>query len=192
MFDIGFSEILAVGAVALVVIGPERMPGVARTAGALFGRAQRYVNDLKADIQKEMDLDELKNIKSTFNDAAKSFEQSVIQAQKQLDATARELNQSVAAQAPTPIDPSLAQSGEKGEPGAALPHENTDDLVEIPVTVSLMQSEADPEVLRRREAAAYQAPAPAAAAVETEDPAIQMDFWSGPTPVRGPSATSGA
>ncbi|MCJ7838764.1 MAG: twin-arginine translocase TatA/TatE family subunit, partial [Burkholderiales bacterium] len=119
---------MAVGAVALVVIGPERMPGVARTAGALFGRAQRYVNELKADIQNEVDLEELKNIKSTFNDAAKSFEQSVIQAQEQLDATARSLNQSVTAQASTPVDPSLAQAGEKGEASAVLPYENADDL----------------------------------------------------------------
>lgn len=194
---------MAVGAVALVVIGPERMPGVARTAGALFGRAQRYVNELKADIQNEVDLEELKNIKSTFNDAAKSFEQSVIQAQEQLDATARSLNQSVTAQASTPVDPSLAQAGEKGEASAVLPYENADDLVEIPVTVSLMQSEVDPEELRRVEASFYHAPSPdehplaqtgetGETAAETEDPAVQMDFWLGPTPARGPSATPGA
>jgi sec-independent protein translocase protein TatB len=184
---------MAVGAVALVVIGPERMPGVARTAGALFGRAQRYVNELKADIQNEVNLEELKNVKSTIDDAARSFEQSVIKAQQQLDATARSLNQSVTAQAPTSVDLSLAQAGENGEATAALPDENADDLVEIPVTVSLMQSEVvDAEELRRIEASFYHAPEPADPAVETEDPAVQMDFWLGPTPVRSPSATPGA
>ena len=52
MFDIGFSELVVVALVALIVIGPERLPRVARTAGALLGRAQRYINDVKADIQR--------------------------------------------------------------------------------------------------------------------------------------------
>ncbi|MBE0627085.1 MAG: twin-arginine translocase subunit TatB [Burkholderiales bacterium] len=193
MFDIGFSEMMLVGIVALVVIGPERMPGVARTAGALFGRAQRYVGELKADIQKQVDLEELKNIKSTFDDAARSFEQSVIQAQEQLDASARSLNPGVAAQAPTPVDPSsIAQSGDIGEASAALPCEDAEELVQIPVTVSLMHSEVDPEELRRIEATFYQAPEPAAAADETQDTTVQMDFWLGATPVHGPSAAPGA
>jgi sec-independent protein translocase protein TatB len=85
-----------------VVIGPERMPGVARTAGALFGRAQRYLNALKADIQSEVDLEEFKRIKSTFYDAAKSIEHSVSQVKQELDATAESLNQSIAAQSETP------------------------------------------------------------------------------------------
>ena len=60
MFDIGFSELLVIAVVALIVIGPERLPKVARTLGAMLGRMQRYVNDVKADIQREMELDELK------------------------------------------------------------------------------------------------------------------------------------
>ena len=59
MFDIGFSELLVIAVVALIVIGPERLPKVARTLGHLFGRMQRYVNDVKADISREMELDEL-------------------------------------------------------------------------------------------------------------------------------------
>ena len=102
MFDVGFSELLVIGVVGLVVIGPERMPGVARTAGALFGRAQRYINALKADIQNEVDLEEFKRIKSTFYDAAKSIEHSVSQVKQELDATAESLNQSIAAQSETP------------------------------------------------------------------------------------------
>ena len=102
MFDVGFSELLVIAAVGLVVIGPERMPGVARTAGALFGRAQRYLNALKADIQTEVDLEEFKRIKATFYDAAKSIEHSVSQVKQELNATAESLNESIAAQSETP------------------------------------------------------------------------------------------
>jgi len=96
MFDIGFSELIVIALVALIVIGPERLPRVARTLGALLGRAQRYVNDVKADIQREVDLDELKNLKSTFEDAAKSVEQSVNQVGQELQAEGESLNQSIA------------------------------------------------------------------------------------------------
>ena len=77
MFDIGFSELMVIGIVALIVIGPERLPKVARTMGHLFGRMQRYVNDVKADISREMELDELKKLQSSLQDSARSFEQSV-------------------------------------------------------------------------------------------------------------------
>lgn len=102
MFDVGFSEMMVIGVVALVVIGPERMPGVARTVGALFGRAQRYVNKLKADIQSELDQDEFDRIKSTFYDAAKSIEHSVRQATKEFNTTTESLNASITAQSETP------------------------------------------------------------------------------------------
>jgi len=77
MFDIGFSELLVIGIVALVVIGPERLPKVARTLGHLLGRAQRYVNDVKADINREMQLDELKKLQSQVTESARSLEDSV-------------------------------------------------------------------------------------------------------------------
>jgi len=77
MFDIGFSELLVIAIVALIVIGPERLPKVARTLGHLFGRMQRYVNDVKADISREMELDELKKMQSSMEDAARSFQSSV-------------------------------------------------------------------------------------------------------------------
>ena len=102
MFDVGFSELFVIAVVALVVIGPERMPGAARTAGALFGRARRYINALKADIQNEVDLEEFNRIKSTFYDAAKSIEHSASQVKEELDATAELLNESIAAQSEAP------------------------------------------------------------------------------------------
>ena len=77
MFDIGFSEIVVIAVVALIVIGPERLPKVARTLGHMFGRLQRYVNDVKADINREMELDELRKLKSEVQAAASEFEQSV-------------------------------------------------------------------------------------------------------------------
>lgn len=77
MFDIGFSEILVIAVVALIVIGPERLPGFARTLGHLFGRMQRYVNDVKADIRREIELDELKKFKQEVENSARSLEQSV-------------------------------------------------------------------------------------------------------------------
>ena len=63
MFDIGFSELMVIGLVALIVIGPERLPRVARTLGHLAGRLQRYVADVKADINREVELDELRKMK---------------------------------------------------------------------------------------------------------------------------------
>ena len=77
MFDIGFSELLVIAIVALIVIGPQQLPRVARTLGHLFGRMQRYVNDVKADITREMELDELKKMRASMEDAASSFRSTV-------------------------------------------------------------------------------------------------------------------
>ena len=77
MLDIGFSELVVIGVVALIVIGPERLPRVARTAGHLLGRFQRYVAEVKADIGREMELAELKKLQTSVEDAARSIEQSV-------------------------------------------------------------------------------------------------------------------
>ena len=77
MFDIGFSELMVIGIVALLVIGPEKLPKVARTLGHLLGRAQRYVNDVKSDINREMQLDELKKLQTQVADSARSLEDSV-------------------------------------------------------------------------------------------------------------------
>jgi sec-independent protein translocase protein TatB len=77
MFDISFSEVLVIAAVALIVLGPERLPKVARTLGHLFGRAQRYVNDVKSDIQREIELDELKKWKASVEETGRSIENSV-------------------------------------------------------------------------------------------------------------------
>jgi len=77
MFDIGFSELMVIGVVALLVIGPEKLPRVARTLGHLLGRAQRYVNDVKSDINREIQLDELKKLQAEVTESARSLEDSV-------------------------------------------------------------------------------------------------------------------
>ena len=77
MFDISFTELLIIGVIALVVIGPERLPKVARTIGHLIGRAQRYVSDVKSDIQREVELDELRKLKDQMQDAAQSVKSSL-------------------------------------------------------------------------------------------------------------------
>jgi sec-independent protein translocase protein TatB len=77
MFDVGFSEMLVIAIVALVVIGPERLPKVARTAGVLFGRLQRYVAQVKADIGREIEMSDLKQAKQEFESAARTFKAEV-------------------------------------------------------------------------------------------------------------------
>jgi sec-independent protein translocase protein TatB len=77
MFDIAFSELLVIGVVALVVIGPERLPKVARTMGHLFGRLQRYVSQVKTDINREMEMSELSKVKTEFESAARDFQRDI-------------------------------------------------------------------------------------------------------------------
>jgi sec-independent protein translocase protein TatB len=77
MLDLGLTKMALIGVVALVVLGPERLPGVARTAGALFGRAQRYINDVKSEVVREMELDELKKMRTEFETAASNVESSI-------------------------------------------------------------------------------------------------------------------
>ena len=77
MIDIGLSKMALIGAVALVVIGPEKLPRVARTVGTLLGKAQRYVSDVKAEVNRSMELDELKKMKETVESAARDVEHSV-------------------------------------------------------------------------------------------------------------------
>ena len=77
MFDIGFSEMIVIAVIALIVLGPEKLPRVARTAGHLLGRMQRYVNDVKADINREIELDELRKLQKEMQNTASSIEQTV-------------------------------------------------------------------------------------------------------------------
>jgi sec-independent protein translocase protein TatB len=77
MIDFGFDKMALIGAVALIVIGPEKLPKMARTVGHLFGKAQRYVADVKAEVNRSIEIDELKKMKTQFEDAAHSVQQTV-------------------------------------------------------------------------------------------------------------------
>lgn len=77
MIDLGLSKMALIGVVALIVIGPEKLPRVARTVGTLLGKAQRYVNDVKAEVNRSMELDELRKMKDSVETAARDVENSV-------------------------------------------------------------------------------------------------------------------
>ena len=90
MFDIGFSELVVIAVVALIVIGPERLPKAARTMGHLFGRLQRYVNDVKSDINREIELDELRKLQKEVQTAAADLKSSVEGAARDVETGVRE------------------------------------------------------------------------------------------------------
>jgi len=91
VIDFGFDKIALIGAVALIVIGPEKLPRVARTIGTLVGKAQRYVADVKAEVNRSIELEELKKMKTQFEDAARDVEQSV---QREVSAASSEFEKS--------------------------------------------------------------------------------------------------
>lgn len=97
MFDIGFSELLVIGLVALIVIGPEKLPRVARTIGHLAGRLQRYVADVKADINREIELEELRKMRDSMQQAAADMETAV---HKEVAQTTDDLNKSLEGEKP--------------------------------------------------------------------------------------------
>jgi sec-independent protein translocase protein TatB len=126
MFDIGFSEIVVIGLVALIVIGPERLPKVARTLGHMFGRLQRYVNEVKGDINREIELDELRKLQTQVQSAARDIEQSVTHAAREVETGVRsvetQLNEaaaSVTSDAPSGTPPAAAATPPAQAPAAA-------------------------------------------------------------------------
>lgn len=98
MIDLGLSKLALIGAVALIVIGPEKLPRVARTIGTLLGKAQRYVSDVKAEVNRSMELEELRKMKGTVEGAARDVESSIHGAtsgvEREWSATASELTSS--------------------------------------------------------------------------------------------------
>ena len=101
MIDFGFDKIALIGAVALIVIGPEKLPRVARTVGTLLGKARRYVADVKAEVNRSIELEELQKMKTQFETAARDVESSVSrdfnETRKTIDDEFREIGQSVGA-----------------------------------------------------------------------------------------------
>lgn len=96
MFDFSFSELMVVMVVALIVIGPERLPKVARTLGHLWGRAQRYVNGVKADIERDMAVEEFRQLQQKVQAEASALEQSAKQVTQTADQQVQQINEAVA------------------------------------------------------------------------------------------------
>ena len=139
MFDIGFSELVLIAVVALIVLGPQRLPKAARTMGHLFGRLQRYVNEVKADINREMELEELRKLQQQVQNAAREIETSVTSVardvesgvrsvESELNAAAAEATKLDAKPAPaseSPTEPRLDSLAAPSEAPAADPKQAT-------------------------------------------------------------------
>ena len=127
MFDVGLSELMVIAVVALVVIGPERLPKVARTAGLLLGRLQRYVGDVKADINREMQLEELKNLQKEVSTQVSGIQASVTHEMREIESAVDPLiaarAENAVVPAPTfgtpatdpPAEPSPASAGQAAD-----------------------------------------------------------------------------
>ena len=126
MFDIGFSEIVVIAVVALVVLGPEKLPKTARTLGHLFGRLQRYVNDVKGDIKRELELDELRKLQQNVQSAAKEIEDSMASVTRDAEAGVRDVEAALGAtgagaKADPAAVPAPAPPAAAGTPSASAP-----------------------------------------------------------------------
>jgi sec-independent protein translocase protein TatB len=122
MFEIGFTEIMIVAVIALIVIGPERLPKTARMLGHLFGRLQRYVSDVKADISREMELDELRRLQREVKGAASDIERSMSSVATELESGVRGVEQQLNDAGSTPPAP-IATDDLTEEAGAQAPAE---------------------------------------------------------------------
>jgi sec-independent protein translocase protein TatB len=126
MFDIGFSELMVIGIVALVVIGPERLPKVARTLGVLFGRLQRYVTQVKSDISREMELAELGKVKTEFETAARTFKTDIESQSAEVEREMREAQATIereleaAKPAPATLEPEFTPPSESHAPSPQM------------------------------------------------------------------------
>ncbi len=110
MFDMGFTELMLIGIVGLVVIGPERLPAVARTAGKYFGRLRRFMSDVKADVESELRTDELREILNSQNDELQSLKEVVNDVGKDVSSSVNEAKKSVADTPETEFDQSWVDS----------------------------------------------------------------------------------
>ena len=132
MFDMGFTEMMLIGIVALIVIGPERLPGVARTAGKYFGRLKRFMTSVKADVEQELRADELRQIladqqreldtiKDSMNVAGKAFEKEVNAVSDAGESLVQDLDATAATD-----EQDNAPENNKSDPGAAAEPVSTD------------------------------------------------------------------
>jgi len=132
MFDFSLPELMVVMVVALIVIGPERLPKVARTLGHLYGRAQRYVNGVKADISRDMAIEEYRQLQQKIQAEASALESSVREAGQSVDSQVNQLNRAVADSLSKPLDklekslpekPAVAATSASTQSASKLPDE---------------------------------------------------------------------
>ena len=143
MFDFSFFELVVIGVVALIVVGPERMPKVARTAGLLFGRAQRYVSEVKADISNQLKLEELRKIEADFRAKASTAEHLIIEETQHVEQEFRGVVEQVTA--PTQGDATTEKLGETAPPQPAETPAVASPQLELGLDlVSPHQAEAHP------------------------------------------------
>jgi sec-independent protein translocase protein TatB len=151
MFDIGFTELLVIGVVALIVIGPERLPKVARTAGHLYGRMQRYVSSVKSDISREMQMDEIRqagqSFKESLEQAVSGVEQQATVVDDYLRDEASNVNKAVAAiaatvgESPAAVsEPAMKQATPPHTPQQSLPLDEPDQNSVIPTPSAVVET----------------------------------------------------
>jgi len=133
MFDIGFSELLVIGVVALLVIGPERLPKVARTVGAWVGRLNRYVSDVKGDIDREMRLEELRKLQDEMKASAQKYEIMADEAGQGIKREVDEVDKVMQAMAATDGGLSMREYEKSKAEAAAQSAEMAAGAVEPPV-----------------------------------------------------------
>ncbi|BAL23104.1 Sec-independent protein translocase protein TatB [Azoarcus sp. KH32C] len=160
MFDLGFSEIVVIAVVTLIVVGPERLPKVARTVGHLLGRFQRYVSDVKSDIQREMQLEELKKLQQQVEQQARELESSF---REGVDKVETDLGK-VAAAATAPVAAALDE--------AAAPNPQTSSTPLPGEATATATADTPPEA----PSAVPATPESAPAAEQPEVDSRQMDF----------------
>lgn len=134
MFDIGFSELLVIGVVALLVLGPERLPKVARTAGHIIGRLQRYMAAVKADMEREGHLQDLNDLRQQFETSKREVEQSIHQTAQAVQAEAAEQAQTIHA----PLEQAKQEIEEAVAPAAV---ESSEPAPMVAVTASPVAAE---------------------------------------------------
>jgi sec-independent protein translocase protein TatB len=119
MFDIGFTELIVIGIVALVVVGPERLPKVARTTGLLLGRLQRYVADVKADISREMQLEELKKLQVEVQESARDLKRSITDEMRSIERSVGQAVDSIKADVSSAPSSGTDEAADGSSPDAA-------------------------------------------------------------------------
>jgi sec-independent protein translocase protein TatB len=119
MFDMGFTEMMLIGIVALIVIGPERLPGVARTAGKYIGRLKRFMTTVKADVEQELRADELREILSQQQKELDSLKDSISEAGHEIEKQVNVMDDVADTPAAAGEQPAVEQSADKPAQSAA-------------------------------------------------------------------------